>query len=123
MLQFGKRIADNLAVVMKVSDSGRVYNGYEENPLREYRMFARLQPISSTDTIVQVFDVEFNDDREHCIVMEQCILGNVGENLDRLRDSTSTKYVQKLFRDLIAGLRHMHDRGICHLDLRFAMAC
>ena len=120
MSQFGKRIVDRIDIAAKVSRLEHVYDGsHHENPMREVQMFGRLQPISSTDTIVRVIEVAFTEQREHCIIMERCNEGTVLEQLGNLRRSTPTSFVQKLFRDLIAGLRRMHDRGMCHLDLRF----
>ena len=120
MLQFGERLSDQLEIATKVSRLELVYGGHQENPMREVQMFGRLQPISSTDAIVQVIAVTFTEQRDHCIIMERCSHGSVSDNVwnGNLRRSSSTRFVQQLFRDLIAGLRRMHDRGMSHLDLR-----
>lgn len=110
-----------VVVVVKESDlllakSGRACNGLRvaEDVFKEYNIMKRLQSAPHPN-VVSLID-GYTDDKKIYEVMEYCEGGDVFSIVQKQRRLSET-CAKKYFAQILSGLKHLHDNGICHLDL------
>jgi serine/threonine protein kinase len=85
-----------------------------ENVFREYRIMKLLQD-TPHENVVSLLDA-FIDDKRIYMVLEYCAGGELFDLIEKsgqLSEVTTREY----FHQIAKGLKHMHERGVCHLDL------
>eukprot|EP00475_Leptophrys_vorax_P013591 TRINITY_DN19973_c0_g1_i1.p1 TRINITY_DN19973_c0_g1~~TRINITY_DN19973_c0_g1_i1.p1 ORF type:complete len:325 (-),score=52.45 TRINITY_DN19973_c0_g1_i1:37-1011(-) len=85
-----------------------------ENVFKEYRVMKLLQD-SPHDNIVKMHDA-FIDEKRFYMVLEYCSGGELYDQVEKL-GCLSEVQTKEYFVQIARGLKHMHDRGVCHLDL------
>jgi serine/threonine protein kinase len=87
---------------------------HSENPLTE---IAAMQLIGNTHpNVIGVIDVLF-DGANLNVVMPYCQSGDLFALLQQPGPGLSEGVARYWFRQMMAGLHHLHSRGICHRDL------
>ena len=98
-------------VALKVSRSG-VAEAMEGRFRREARLAASL----SHRNVVRIFDLVENEDGSFVLVMELLRGASLGQYL-KTRSGLSTKEAVALALPVLAGLAHVHERGMVHRDV------
>lgn len=64
-----------------------------------------------------------NNDSELCIVMEFCGCGDLAQKVERYkrrRQNIDEKVIWRYLVQALKALTHLHEKGICHRDLKLA---
>ena len=68
--------------------------------------------------IVRFIEAEIKGDNEVMIVNELCSGGTLYQYISSQKDLPSETEVFKVFKEIVLGVKHMHQKGIAHRDLK-----
>ncbi|RYY79584.1 serine/threonine-protein kinase [archaeon] len=90
---------------------------YQENPLNEMMIMTLLSQYNPHGNIMKTIEI-FSDLQFFFMVMPYCHGGDVMDLLERHEmQGIAHCEARKVLRQVLMGLRHLHDKGIAHRDL------
>ncbi len=106
-------------VYFAVSDAGRevalkVVQNFEDIELRGIRHCMNLK----SQHLVTIFDVRFAADGAPWVIMEYVAGPSLREIIDESPTGLGPQRTAFLFRELVKGIRYLHDAGVVHRDLK-----
>jgi NIMA (never in mitosis gene a)-related kinase len=91
-----------------------------EDALNEIRFLASIRHKNIVGFLHSFLE---NNDTELCIIMEYCGCGDLAQKVERYKKKRQYIDENSVWRYLIQGLKalkHLHEKGICHRDLKVA---
>ena len=115
-----RRIEDNLIYALKKVTIGNLSDREKENALNEVRILASVK-----NPFVASYKQAFFDESSNslCIVMEYADDGDVFQRICEYKNNKQyykEKYVWKVFIQVVAGLKSLHELNILHRDMKSA---
>ncbi len=83
-----------------------------ENLLREIKILKQIKH----DYIVQLKDFQWDENYIY-LIMEYCSGGDLSAFI-RSRRTIPEKYVRRFVQQIACALKHLHSKGIAHMDLK-----
>jgi serine/threonine protein kinase len=122
----GKRL-DALEIVIS-SDGSRVYvpimppkfADFIKRRARIFREIRNMRKISGHKNVIRLDGVLELVQDSKCTIFLVMELANGGELFDRIKIDCGTREetAKTFFQQLLDGVRHCHDQGVCHRDLK-----
>ena len=87
---------------------------------RIFREIRNMRKISAHINVIRLENVLELAQDSKCTIFLVMELANGGELFDRIKIDCGTreKTAEKFFLQLLSGVRHCHDEGVCHRDLK-----
>jgi serine/threonine protein kinase len=88
--------------------------------LEDYRReFQVMKSVPSHNNVIRLLDC-FEDEHTMVIVMEYGRNGDLFELLSQYATTSSLlneEFIREVFRGVLSGITHLHEAGVCHLDV------
>eukprot|EP00601_Ochromonadales_sp_CCMP2298_P000851 CAMPEP_0173168290 /NCGR_PEP_ID=MMETSP1141-20130122/63_1 /TAXON_ID=483371 /ORGANISM="non described non described, Strain CCMP2298" /LENGTH=314 /DNA_ID=CAMNT_0014089983 /DNA_START=114 /DNA_END=1053 /DNA_ORIENTATION=+ len=114
------RRSDNKVYAMKRVKINKMSKKEIADALNEIRFLASIRHKNVVGFLEAFLE---NNETELCIVMEYCGCGDLAQKVERYkrkRQYIDEKVIWKYLIQSLKALQHLHEKGICHRDLKVA---